>query len=396
MATKRSTGKVASKPKSAPEKKKARAATAEKAPVGAKTRTANKKAARKKPAAKTRPATKKAAKKKAASSTRAANTKAAAKKTASSTRATNTKAAAKKNASNTRAANTKAATNKPTSKAHATPKKAPAKARAVPATKKGATRARGATNRTPTPAAAKVLPRGASVAPTSSPAMRGKKPKKVAKPSSASLYERLAAWVSLFGKRNDLRFLQGPTLDGSEPAPRPMPADMADLARHTSFVSLAYELPAPRPVPTRGDPDGHLFLSLKGYPTSVYLDVPSKGTFTSALELDCDTYGSGVAAFYVASAAEPFVAWDVDEPTLFRSLEDYLTTGARRGFCHSARGGAWPKNPKAAQPLFERSMPTSTPISVIRDALIAKGATTETAAALVDWLGRDCVLLLEK
>ena len=216
------------------------------------------------------------------------------------------------------------------------------------------------------------------------------------KAPSISLFDRLSAWLSLFGKRSDITFSQEPELAPPDAAPPPMPADMRDMATRTSFVKLAYKLPDPRPVPHRGDPDGYLFLSLKGDTIDVYLDVPKKGQFDSAIELDCDYYGSGKAAFYVASGKAPFIVWDVEDAICFPSLEAYLTAGARLAFCDSLRGGPWQKNPKAVQPLLERSLPKSTHLSVVRDALVARGAAPEMADALVAWLGPDCVLLLEK
>lgn len=211
-----------------------------------------------------------------------------------------------------------------------------------------------------------------------------------------SLFDRLSAWLSLFAKRSDVSLVEGPTIAAPEAQAHPMPADMAAMAMHASFVQLAYNLPAPRPVPHRGDPDGFLFLSLKGYPANVHLDLEEQGTFESALELDCDSYGTGQAAFYVAEAKPPCIVWDLEDPHVFASLEAYLTAGARLAFCNSMRGGPWQRNKKGEHPLHARSLPKSTPLPKLRDALVAKGATPDMASALVDWLGSDCVLLLER
>lgn len=228
------------------------------------------------------------------------------------------------------------------------------------------------------------------------PSARGKSKSASKGGSSVPLFDRLSAWMSLFGKRTDVRFAERPQFAAPEATDREVPPELAGVAARTSFVKMAYTLPDPRPAPQRGDPDGYLFLSLAAFPTNVYLDVPKKGEFDSALELDCDYYGSGKAAFYVASAKPPFVVWDTEDGIVFPSLEAYLTAGARLAFCDSMRGGSWQKNPKAQHPLLDRSMSKSTPLSVLRSALVAKGTSEELAAALVDWLGPDCVLLLEK
>jgi len=241
-------------------------------------------------------------------------------------------------------------------------------------------------------------PKKASAAPSKTASAAKAKPAgaKGTTAHAASLFDRLSAWVSLFAKRSDVTLVEGPTIAPPEAQTRPMPADMAAMAAHASFVQLAYNLPAPRPVPHRGDPDGFLFLSLKGYPANVHIDLPKHGPFESALELDCDSYGTGKAAFYVAEAKPPCIVWDVDDPRVFPSLEAYLTAGARLAFCDSMPGGSWQQNKKGDHPLHSRSLPKSTPLPVLRDALVAKGATPEMASALVAWLGPDCVLLLER
>ncbi len=211
-----------------------------------------------------------------------------------------------------------------------------------------------------------------------------------------STFDRLNAWLGLFVKRKDITFSREPDLSPAKKPVGPVPGDIAAMAKKTSAIKMEYKLPEPRPMPNRSDPDGFIFLSFQGITTDVALDIPEKGKFESALELDNDMLGTGKAAFYVASAKEPFVVYDVDEPVCFPSLEAYITAGARLAFCDSLPGGSWQKNPDAEHPLLTRCPPKSTPLPKLREALVKKGAKPIMADILIEWLGADTVLLLEK
>lgn len=80
--------------------------------------------------------------------------------------------------------------------------------------------------------------------------------------------------------------------------------------------------------------------------------------------------------------------------TKMGSLEEYLTLGARRAFVwywqvDDAEGRAM------LDTLLARSMPTSTPAPKLQDLLVQRGASAQMADALISWLGKDVVVLLE-
>lgn len=76
---------------------------------------------------------------------------------------------------------------------------------------------------------------------------------------------------------------------------------------------------------------------------------------------------------------------------MFPSLDAYLQAGARQAFQQTTQ---WQRNLGKEGPLHARSLPRSTPLPEVREALVKRGATPDMADDLIAWLGADVVLLL--
>jgi len=148
--------------------------------------------------------------------------------------------------------------------------------------------------------------------------------------------------------------------------------------------------PAPPPPP----PTGTLYLSLHGSVEGAYLELDGEPyPEEDMVILDVDQDGTGLAAWYLLSGdGKSEILWDLETMARFPTLTEYLTQGAKRAFSY---GPCWQQRSDAL-PLAEASLPTSTPLPTLREALIARGAAPAMADDLLRWLGGDAALLVPK
>lgn len=201
-----------------------------------------------------------------------------------------------------------------------------------------------------------------------------------------TLFERLKAYFELLEQRGDLELRTPLTID-TAPQPaldEPYPPDAVSFARSATDVSFSYRVP--------GDPEaqGFLHLSLAGSADTV--DFLDDAQFAACYELDCDREGVGTAAWFRLSGGKGHILWSVEDEIRFKTLTDYLTKGARRGF-----GPRWQdaKDKRADAALLARSVSVDTSPDALRAAL-AERVPASMAADLVEWLGNRAALLLPK
>jgi len=214
------------------------------------------------------------------------------------------------------------------------------------------------------------------------------------------LFARLQAWSELFAKRGDLQFLDGksePVRAASAvqltPGPAPASAAKAYPADAKRFADKAKRFAFAYRGKNDASVEGHLFLSLEGERAEVTLDDDPEAFF-----LEHDELGTGIATFSVRSRGRaPSILWSVEDRQTFASLEEYLTEGARRAFAYGGREpfGCWQQRPRAT-PLARMSVPRWTTDEALVRALTARGAKPDVAEELVNWLGKDVVLLLPR
>jgi hypothetical protein len=129
----------------------------------------------------------------------------------------------------------------------------------------------------------------------------------------------------------------------------------------------------------------------------VEIDSEARG-----FELDQDRQGRGLTGFLLyTDDGRPFVMWDLETSSLFASVTDYITEGAKHAFMMCDK--SWPqcrpgRNNKravdAALALRKRSLAATTPPEEVKAALRKQGASEEEADDLWEWLSQDCVLLI--
>jgi len=203
-----------------------------------------------------------------------------------------------------------------------------------------------------------------------------------------SLFDRTTAWIEIFSKRDDLEF-QDPLYLGSgiETSTR-YPEDARAFASHASELRFGYHAKN-----AKNAVEGSLFLSFAGQQESV--DIELDGTSLSQEDLfilEPDNYGTGLAGWYVLpTEGASFIVWSVEDPVVFSSLTKYLTEGARRAFSHLQ---CWQRSEKPN--IGTMSLPANTGVVRIRAALTDRGTPSPLADDLVEWLGVDARLLLQK
>lgn len=203
------------------------------------------------------------------------------------------------------------------------------------------------------------------------------------------LLARLKAWFELFSRRPDIDVTEPLALGkGRKKVKGAYPPDAADFAREASALTFSYRLKSASPGTFDG---GFLYLSLDGELDNVDLQIPGYGSVEEACPVDTDRQGTGLAAWYVFDEEGAFIVWSAEDPVRFASLTEYLTLGARHAFSYPA---VWQRGGES--PLVNASAAKSTPLSVLRTALIARGASGETADDLIAWLGADVALLLPR
>jgi len=201
-----------------------------------------------------------------------------------------------------------------------------------------------------------------------------------------NLADLLRVWIELLSSRDDV-VVRRPLSVGAPASPvlADYPDDARAFAERAASMSFAYR--------TNDETCwGGLELSLEGLREDASLVVDGAEVDPEKMfALEFDAEGTGQSAWLVVGEP-PFVVWDVEAVARFGSLTEYLTEGARRGFCSEP---SWQRRDGASR-LARHSLPTSTPIEAIRAALLARGAGLADAAALIEWLGADAALLVPR
>ncbi len=215
---------------------------------------------------------------------------------------------------------------------------------------------------------------------------------KVVKPAEVGefkhpLFERLKTFLELFASRADLEIRTPLTIDTARvrDLDEPYPADAGSFAASATDVAFSYR------VKDEPESQGFLYLSLAGLGDSP--DFLDEAKFDECYELDCDREGVGFAAWFRVAGGKGHILWSIEDGVQFKTLTEYLTKGARRGF-----GVRWQdaKDKRADAALLARSLPTKTPADTVRKGLLARGVKASMADDLIEWLGDRAVLLLPK
>ena len=78
------------------------------------------------------------------------------------------------------------------------------------------------------------------------------------------------------------------------------------------------------------------------------------------------------------------------------TVEEYFTQGAKRGFVWYWQRPEYHEARDFTGRLFANSLPRDTPPATIASLLVAKGLSEPEAQSMIDWLGEEVVILLEK
>jgi outer membrane protein assembly factor BamB len=156
----------------------------------------------------------------------------------------------------------------------------------------------------------------------------------------------------------------------------------------------------PPPPPPPAPPSGTLYLSLQGLAEGmeglggVHLEIDGHVCAEEdVISLELDKDGTGLGAWYLLSPdGKSEILWDFETMRRFPTLTDYLTEGAKRAFAY---GPCWQRG-RDEIPMAEQSLPISTPLPEIRNALVARGAAPEMADDLIRWLGGHAALLVRR
>lgn len=214
----------------------------------------------------------------------------------------------------------------------------------------------------------------------------------------------LRAWARAFAARRDVFIVDSRFEPGIEagPALGDLPPDAAAFARACGGVELTWvfdEDKEKRDGFSKGYRGGRLNLRLDGawYPRAgwEWVDLDEHAMLDDMVE-EAGTWlvtrngaprSKAALLFHPSSGPEGV--------RVFRSLEEYLTEGARRAFVwYWQKPGYWEADEFVGR-LREGSIAEDTPAEEIARALEARGIEAEEATALVEWLGAQAALLVD-
>lgn len=201
-----------------------------------------------------------------------------------------------------------------------------------------------------------------------------------------SLFERLKAWAELIGKRGDVEVVSALKVgaESDNELPEGFGADAVAFAKQCEALSFSYKFKA------AAECSAFLYLYLDGDQQDAFMELDGEEVDPSSMYmLDADAEGTGHAAWYILGK-KPLIVWDVESLCRFKSLDEYLTEGAKRGFSYNP---CWQEK-GAEVPLAAVSVPKSTPVADLKKALIARGTSDAMASDLIKWLGQAVHLLL--